>query len=420
MTGGYTALSTKGVASMLSYTLWRAITFPVTYLLVAILVGTAVMQIKYINRALQRFDATQVIPVQFVLFTLSVILGSAILYRDFERTSGDDAGKFVGGCAMTFLGVWMITSGRPKRSDDEEDRDPEPEDAISLADGERYRDDLDGTNEAAPSSRRSSTLRATSPPIDTGRRPSTRTISEAATPDITFTPEAHSWNSTTPAGAPDIPSPLTTNPWEQESTGSPLRSRPVESSRNSTLSTPVLPSQILEAPSASTSSPELTTGPPRPQTPIRQTSDTAAIAPTPPSTLQHRLRRIATSERVNGRNSISGPLLASPLSNSLSAMVAELKRGGSVRAPPLLRELSSDAQRRQSVPSIGADDVEGQMGEPLDRRRTANNEDHREREGGRGRGRSLSGTLNDLWRGWRGQNDADQEGGPGVLGQDER
>ncbi|KAL1608339.1 hypothetical protein SLS60_003280 [Paraconiothyrium brasiliense] len=137
--GGYTALSTKGVASMLSYTLWRAITFPVTYLLVAILVGTAVMQIKYINRALQRFDATQVIPVQFVLFTLSVILGSAVLYRDFERTSGDDAGKFVGGCALTFLGVWLITSGRPKRMDEDEDRDPEPEDAINLVDGERQK-----------------------------------------------------------------------------------------------------------------------------------------------------------------------------------------------------------------------------------------------------------------------------------------
>ncbi|KAF2205573.1 DUF803-domain-containing protein, partial [Delitschia confertaspora ATCC 74209] len=115
--GGYTALSTKGVASMLSYTLWRAITFPVTYLLVAILAFTAVMQIKYINRALQRFDATQVIPTQFVLFTLSVILGSAILYRDFERTPSDDAGKFVGGCFLTFLGVWLITSGRRRPVD---------------------------------------------------------------------------------------------------------------------------------------------------------------------------------------------------------------------------------------------------------------------------------------------------------------
>ncbi|KAF2128392.1 DUF803-domain-containing protein, partial [Dothidotthia symphoricarpi CBS 119687] len=135
--GGYTALSTKGVASLLSYTLWRVITFPVFYLLVAILAGTAIMQIKYINRALQRFDATQVIPVQFVLFTLSVILGSAILYRDFERTSGDHAGKFVGGCALTFTGVWFITSGRVSSGSDtasefDSDDDQVP-DAINLS-----------------------------------------------------------------------------------------------------------------------------------------------------------------------------------------------------------------------------------------------------------------------------------------------
>ena len=77
---------------MLSYTLFKALTFPVTYLLVAILILTAVMQIKYLNRALSRFDATQVIPTQFVLFTLSVIIGSAVLYRDFERTSAEKDG----------------------------------------------------------------------------------------------------------------------------------------------------------------------------------------------------------------------------------------------------------------------------------------------------------------------------------------
>lgn len=63
------------------------------------------MQIRYVNRALQRFDSTQVIPIQFVLFTISVIIGSAVLYRDFESATGDRIGKFVGGCLLTFLGV---------------------------------------------------------------------------------------------------------------------------------------------------------------------------------------------------------------------------------------------------------------------------------------------------------------------------
>ncbi|KAK3056105.1 hypothetical protein LTS18_011737, partial [Coniosporium uncinatum] len=155
--GGYTALSTKGVASLLTYTIVRALTFPVTYLLVAILIGTAVMQIKYVNRALQRFDATQVIPIQFVMFTLSVILGSAVLYRDFERTSGEDAGKFIAGCALTFSGVWLITSGRGRHDDDDEDISPEDDDTtIRLIDEEAYEDEAHDDVAEIPQSRRGS------------------------------------------------------------------------------------------------------------------------------------------------------------------------------------------------------------------------------------------------------------------------
>lgn len=141
--GGYTALSTKGVSSLLSYTLWHAITFPITYLLVFVLVFSALMQIRYINRALQRFDSTQVIPTQFVLFTLSVIIGSAVLYRDFESMSARRAGEFVGGCFLTFLGVYCITSGRVRSDDESTFSTDDEEEAIGLLNGERYQDRVD-------------------------------------------------------------------------------------------------------------------------------------------------------------------------------------------------------------------------------------------------------------------------------------
>ncbi|KAL1838848.1 hypothetical protein VTJ49DRAFT_2171 [Mycothermus thermophilus] len=139
--GGYTALSTKGISSMLSSTLLGAFTTPVTYALVFVLLFTAIMQVRYVNKALQRFDSTQVIPVQFVLFTLSVILGSAVLYRDFERTTGEQAAKFIGGCLFTFFGVFIITSGRPRQENDEDEvtlSDAEGiEETIGLADHDR-------------------------------------------------------------------------------------------------------------------------------------------------------------------------------------------------------------------------------------------------------------------------------------------
>ncbi|RPB11519.1 DUF803-domain-containing protein, partial [Morchella conica CCBAS932] len=110
--GGYTVLSTKGISSLLSSSFYHIFTYPIAYLFTTILLLTAVLQIKYVNRALQRFDSTQVIPTQFVLFTISVILGSAILYRDFETVTPERMIKFTTGCALTFWGVWLISSRR--------------------------------------------------------------------------------------------------------------------------------------------------------------------------------------------------------------------------------------------------------------------------------------------------------------------
>jgi len=335
--GGYTALSTKGVSSLLSYRLWRVVTFPVFYVLLLVLITTAIMQIKYVNRALQRFDATQVIPVQFVLFTLSVILGSAVLYRDFERTSGDDAGKFVGGCAMTFLGVALITTGRPQRDDDDdEDREPEPEDAINLAE-DPYHDEAGGST-----TRRSSTNRASSP--DT-----TRPITPAMNTNL-----------------------MSENTWTEPSTTSNIPPLPRQTS------TPILPSEAAPLSSNLTarSDPELI--PPR--TPTRGKSQTEI--PTTPGTSTPQLRRLRTAERIRAQ----GPLLASPLSTTLSAMVQDLKRKESFRG-----------ERRQSVLGISADG-DG-MGEPLSRRQTGPEEGSVPG----GRGRSFSGTLGGLIRGLSGR-----------------
>ncbi|KAF9156946.1 hypothetical protein BG015_010111 [Linnemannia schmuckeri] len=112
--GGYTVLATKGVSSLLSLSFYKMFTYPISYLLVFVLVSTAVLQIKFLNKSLQRFDSTQVIPTQFVLFTTSAIIGSGILYNDFDEMDFNKGLHFLTGCCMTFLGVYFITSHREK------------------------------------------------------------------------------------------------------------------------------------------------------------------------------------------------------------------------------------------------------------------------------------------------------------------
>lgn len=220
---------------MLSSTLLGAFTTPITYVLLFVLLTTAVMQVHYVNKALRRFDSTQVIPVQFVLFTLSVIIGSAVLYRDFERTTSKQALKFVGGCMLTFFGVFLITSGRPHHEEEEED-----EDVLSDAEGI---DETIGLAEQGPTlGAAAAVVAATSSSPHTPRQPSRRrsdsarsrrssrvSFKEAAVRPLSAVHEtedtgypSHSHNGTTPQNIlveegdyhDNEDAPLLDNPWQ--------------------------------------------------------------------------------------------------------------------------------------------------------------------------------------------------------------
>lgn len=221
--GGYTALATKGVSSMLSTSFLAAFTTPVTYALAFVLLSTAIMQIRYVNKALSRFDSTQVIPVQFVMFTLCVITGSAVLYRDFEKTNRKQAAKFVGGCLLTFFGVFLITSGRDQRDDDDDDEDRLSEtDGIEETIGLMQHDG--GVSASALSQPRREQRRPSLPPPKTPSRRSSRmsrvSFADALKSDSTHgaidPPSTHEFE---PASSPahlsgDEAHVLVSNPWQ--------------------------------------------------------------------------------------------------------------------------------------------------------------------------------------------------------------
>lgn len=167
--GSVTVLSCKGVATFLN--LWLCCGAPspfgehVLYLLLLVLTSTAVLQIRYLNMAMERFGNTETVraraqrghaptarsnahprrcpstrsprpvsscssprhsirtsggtcqvPVYYVLFTLSTIVGSNILYRDFEDEDRATVALFGTGCILTFGGVWLLTSRRQRSS----------------------------------------------------------------------------------------------------------------------------------------------------------------------------------------------------------------------------------------------------------------------------------------------------------------
>lgn len=143
--GGFTVLSTKGISSLISGGQpIEALKFPITYVLVVVLAATAVIQITYLNRALQRFDSREVIPTQFVFFTISAIVGSAILYRDFENMDAHRLVNFLFGCLTTFGGVFVLTWRKEEQPRQDQDVGDES------FDEERAEQDGDEVTEHAP------------------------------------------------------------------------------------------------------------------------------------------------------------------------------------------------------------------------------------------------------------------------------
>ena len=425
--GGYTALSTKGVASMLSSTLWRALTTPVTYALVAILVGTAVMQVKYVNKALARFDSTQVIPVQFVMFTLSVIIGSAVLYRDFEKATADSVGKFIGGCLLTFFGVFLITSGRPRRDeeDEEDESDEEGEERIGLIDqessGEEHQahegarkrpianihQNGDGANdEAASDSRRSSRVSFVDP--SQPRTPHRFSVSSYQPPSVRVVPSAP------PSEVVAEQTPLLSNPWKSDELLQATRHPGLPN----TTSSAVLPSE------AQTSTESL-----KPLSNLARTSSQGNVH-THPNHQQGPMPPPADVRPVTpARHSISrmmpGPFI-SPLSGGLSVVVADTMRRG-IESPSKLKRARLGLRRSKSgshrlsqsrdgnedgseTPSAKNGDEGQEISKSLDT-------DQSKTWSRMTRARSLSNTLGDYFRGKRQKtdqrdSDGEEEAGP--------
>ena len=372
--GGYTALSTKGVASLLSDTLWRAFTYPVNYLLIFVLVLTAVLQIRYVNRALQRFDSTQVIPTQFVLFTISVIIGSAVLYRDFESATVDRVAKFIGGCLLTFMGVYLITSRRAGASGADGDATDDEENAIDLIDEERYQGQAEDGSNGDAHARRQSSISITFNDIPKeswrfSRQQHHSSQSQVQTPQRLQSHTSSTARRPLSSQSQDEESPLLKNLWQQSSNSrlSPsTRPRPLDN----TMSSPLLPSEAQSSDPAT----------PQPQGQRRL----SASRPDRPSTLSR-----ASMSRL-----APAPLM-SPLSSSLSAVVADsLRRGVNPRRRPDLSSMRKSRSQRTGDDSA-ADDAPFESS-PL--KPTDDGSEALGSSGVQGRSQSVSTTLGEFFR----------------------
>ncbi|XP_076810318.1 NIPA-like protein 2 isoform X2 [Clavelina lepadiformis] len=119
--GSFTVISAKAVSGMLALTIEGSsqLVYPVFYLMLAIMVVTTILQVKYLNEAMAKFDVAVVVPINFVLFTISAIFAGAIFYQEFFNRRGILILMFFFGCWLSFSGVIFITTDKSKPNNHE-------------------------------------------------------------------------------------------------------------------------------------------------------------------------------------------------------------------------------------------------------------------------------------------------------------
>lgn len=111
--GAHTALATKCLSTLIEFghSLKKLLKSFDTYYLICVLILTAVYQIKFLNNSLQVENSTTVIPIHFVFFTISVLIGSAIVFHDQDNKNALSVICFLAGCVLTFVAVFLIVGG---------------------------------------------------------------------------------------------------------------------------------------------------------------------------------------------------------------------------------------------------------------------------------------------------------------------
>ncbi|KAF0044964.1 hypothetical protein F2P81_001493 [Scophthalmus maximus] len=111
-----TVISVKAVSGMIAESIkgQLQLIYPIFYVMLVVMVASCAFQIKFLNQAMKMFDATEVVPINFVFFTASAIVAGIVFYQEFEGLALLNIFMFLFGCLLSFLGVFLIARNRPK------------------------------------------------------------------------------------------------------------------------------------------------------------------------------------------------------------------------------------------------------------------------------------------------------------------
>ncbi|KAJ3188353.1 hypothetical protein HDU85_005504 [Gaertneriomyces sp. JEL0708] len=122
LVGSVSVMACKGLGIALRLTASGSNQFiyPSTYVFGLAVVGCAMVQMNYFNKALDLFSTTKVTPIYYVFFSTATIIASVLLFKGFNDTSGRDVVSMFAGFFTIFIGVFQLNAnkgGNPNPTD---------------------------------------------------------------------------------------------------------------------------------------------------------------------------------------------------------------------------------------------------------------------------------------------------------------
>ncbi|XP_078254168.1 NIPA-like protein 2 [Rhinoraja longicauda] len=113
-----TVIAVKAVAGMVTTSIEGQLQFkyPIFYVMVLVMIASCIFQVQFLNQAMRLYNATEVVPINFVLFTTSAIIAGVIFYQEFYGAALLNVFMFLFGCMLSFLGVFLIAKNREKQT----------------------------------------------------------------------------------------------------------------------------------------------------------------------------------------------------------------------------------------------------------------------------------------------------------------
>ncbi|KAL7873660.1 hypothetical protein AOLI_G00127310 [Acnodon oligacanthus] len=114
--GSVTVITVKAVSGMVVLSIQGSLqlSYPIFYVMFVCMVATIIFQASFLTQASHLYDSSLIACINYIFSTVFAVAAGAIFYLEFNHEDVLHICMFLLGCAVCFLGVFLITKSKKK------------------------------------------------------------------------------------------------------------------------------------------------------------------------------------------------------------------------------------------------------------------------------------------------------------------